>query len=487
MNIKIVSKVLSAIIGYIGIIIISLPAIFAIIFREHSDTVPFFAAGVFAFLIAGLLNLSKVKAEELSNVKKLDAIAIIFFGWTLFGIICAVPYLFYNLSIIDSLFESFSGVTSCGATIFVDYSLYPKTLFFFRSLTQWLGGLGIIVMFIAILPKFAIAGRQVFFADLPGLSDENITPRIRHTVSWLWGIYIILTLVQMLLLKYLGGMDFYHAICNSLSTISSGGFSPNPDSIAGYGSNIVNWITMIFMFLAGMSFVLLYRILVQGKIASVLRNQEFKIYVLIIFAAGLFLAKAIYAGGEYSASDALTHGYYQALSIITTTGSASTDYYLWNKSAKAIMFVCMFIGGCVSSTSGGIKMARWILVFQYLKREIQRIVHPRGVYLIKYNGKVIEEDSVSQVMAFVIFFFIFYGVSAFLVAYLSRNPPLTLSGSIATLANVGPGFGPIIGPMGNYSVLPAALKCVFIFNMLVGRLELIPFLAFLHRDMWKKY
>lgn len=486
MNAVLVIRSLGAILGYLGILVL-IPVFFAVLTKEYTSILPFVCASVLAILIGALFSIKKITTDEIDDIKKLDAIAIVFFAWVLFGVLCAIPYLFYGFSPINALFESVSGITSCGSTILTDFSLYPKTFFFFRSLTQWLGGMGIIVMFVAILPKFAIAGRQIFFTEVPGPVDENFTPRVRNSAKWLWTIYFGLTILQIIMLMLIGGLDFYNAVCNALSTVGSGGFSPHPLSTMGYANLKVTWIIILFMFLSGTNFVLLYRVCIQGKVRSILKSEEFRVYFFINLILGLLVAASLYFTSGQAPAKALTDGIYQVLSTTTSTGSCSTDFAAWNMDAKILLFVATFLGGCAASTSGGIKVARWILLFKYLRREIARIIHPKGVYLIKLEQRVVKDDAMSQVMAFIIFYIAIFAISALFVGLIEKNAVIALSGSTATLGSIGPGLASAIGPLGNFDSLHNATKGIFIFNMLVGRLELIPFLAFLHPDMWRKY
>ncbi len=482
MRYNIVSNIIGSNLRYIGIVLLT-PVIFAILYKEASHTLPFICASLVSIILGFLFTLPKATEKDIDSIKKPEALSGVFFSWVFFAIVCAIPYLFYNISLIDAIFESVSGITTTGATILQDYSIYPKTFFIYRSMTQWLGGMGIVVLFIAVLPKFAIAGRQMFSAESPGPVEEKVTPRIRHTASWLWGIYLGLTITQIIILKFLG-MDFYNALCTALSTVSTGGLSPNPESIMGYHNQKVVIVVAFFMFLSGANFILQYKAFIQHKWDAFIKSEEFLTYLGVTVFFSIIIALFLYSTQEGNFLNRLIDGAFQTISLMTSTGFASVDFIKWSPDAKIMLFAAMFTGGCAASTAGGIKMIRWIFLFKYIKREVAKIIHPNAVYPIRLEGRAISSDIGSQMMAFCVFYFFIFALSSFVVALLEKNPALALSGSITTLGNIGPGLSAKIGPMASFLNLCDATKWIFIFNMLIGRLELIPFLALLHKDMW---
>jgi trk system potassium uptake protein TrkH len=386
------------------------------------------------------------------------------------------------MSPLNALFEAVSGITSTGATILTTFNL-PKAVFFWRSMSQWLGGMGIIVLFIAILPQFAVAGRQMFFAEAPGPTEDKMTPRIRHTATALWGLYVVYTVIEIILLK-IAGMPLFDAFCNSFASISGGGFSPNPLSIHGYNSQIIKWIIIVFMFLAGTNFALMYNALTRRNLPAMLKNDEFRLYFLLIFLFSVCISLILYFQNHYHFFEAVTDGVFQTISIMVTAGFASADYEQWTSGAKILLFVLMFIGGCAGSAAGGLKIVRVAFIIKYLKNEIAKILHPNAVFPIKLDKTTVPQETGQQLIAFIIFYYVVFAVSAFFITIIENDGIVGLTGSITTLGNVGPGFG-FLGPMGNFDVLRPASKIICIFNMLVGRLELIPFLAMLHPDFWK--
>ncbi len=395
----------------------------------------------------------------------------------------AIPYLFFNLHPLDAYFESVSGITTTGATIFIDFSLYPKSLFFWRSLSQWLGGMGIIVLFVAILPQFKVAGRQMFFAEAPGPTEEKVTPRITQTAKALWTVYFALTLLEIVCLIW-AGMPPFDAVCNSLSTLAAGGFSPHPESIMGYGSPAITWIVIVFMFLAGSNFALQYRTVARRRLPILLRSEEFRLYAAITIIGSLAIAAVLTFNRTEVWHGAVREGLFQTISILTTTGFSSSDFALWTVASQTILFSVMLVGGCAGSAGGGIKVIRVLLGAKYMRREIVQLVHPRAVIPIKIDGKTVPDSIQAQVLGFLLFYIVLLTLSAYAVTVLEGSALIGLVGTAATIGNIGPGFGEI-GPMGTYGYLSWPTKAIFIVNMIVGRLELIPFLAMLHPDFWR--
>ncbi|MBQ8635669.1 TrkH family potassium uptake protein, partial [bacterium] len=472
----------SLILRYISILLL-IPCICALILKEYASMVPFIGTSLISFGLGYLFKNKNQQDEEFNNLGKTDAIAIVLLTWGFLFVLGAVPFIYFGLNPVDALFESVSGVTATGATILSDFSLYPKAMFFWRSFSQWIGGLGILVLFTAILPQFSIAGRQMFFTEVPGSKENKLTPRIRQTAAALWGVYFILTLLEVVVLSVLD-MPLFDAICTSFSTIAGGGFSPQSTSIIAYGSSKIVWAVGIFMFFAGFNFALQYKVFFKGKIKDLIKDEEFRAYFLIVLLFTLFIAVTLTTHYIYDFTTAIRNAFFQVLSIITTSGFASVDYNEWNLRAKLFLFLLMFSGASIGSATGGIKILRLVLIFKYMKRQIAKIHHPNGVYPIKINKMIVDEDVVKQMISFVFFYYGIFVVTAVAIVFIEQDSITGVSAAIATLGNIGPGFGSIIGPMGSYADLQLPTKIIAIFNMFVGRLELIPFLALLHPDFW---
>lgn len=479
---------LAVILNPLGIILVALGCIMltpigvALLAREHTSIIPFVVACVGSVFLGLLFQWRGGFSRDFDNLKRNEGMLIVSLTWLVTGAIGGVPYLFYGLGPIDAYFESISGFTTTGATILKDFSPYPKTFFFWRSLSQWLGGMGIIVLFVAILPQFAVAGRQMFFAEAPGPTEEKVTPRITHTAKALWLVYILLTILEVALL-WMNGMPLFDAVCNSFSTMAAGGFSPHPQSIMGYQSPAATWIITVFMFLAGSNFALHYRVLFQGKYGTLVRNEEFCFYTAIVVVMSLLLCTALVGGDLATVEDGLRDGFFQIASIITTTGFASVDFALWTVPAQIILFTVMLVGGCAGSAGGGVKVVRVLFGMKYLKREIAQVVHPKAVLPIKIDRVTVPEDVQRQILGFLLFYIFLMTLSALTVGIIEGDAAVGIVGTAATIGNIGPGYG-AIGPMGSFGHLSALSKIIFIVDMVVGRLELIPFLAMLHPDFW---
>ena len=418
MRLTYIANALSIFLGYLNIVIIS-PIIAALFYQDYKSILPFITASIIAGLLSAFFKYGVKGAKEVENlndIRKSEALFIVAMSWIIFGLVAAIPYLFYGLNPLNALFESVSGITTTGATILTNYD-YPKAFFFWRSLTQWLGGLGIIVLFIAILPQFAVAGRQMFFAEAPGPTEDKFTPRIRNTASTLWKLYTILTFILIFLLIF-AGMPVFDAVCNSLSTVAAGGFSPNEYSTMGYGSNLICWIMLVFMFFAGTSFNLQYKVYTKRNPLLFFKSEEFKLYLFMVLLMSGLIALALIINNHYSVFGGITHSLYQVISITTSTGSASVDYANWDLTAKILLFMAMFMGSCASSAGGGIKMTRWLLLFKSLKAELVRILHPNAVLNIKMDNNNIAADVIRQIIIYIFYYFAPFFSKTFLSCFI---------------------------------------------------------------------
>lgn len=484
MRLTYIANALSIVLGYLNLALI-FPIVVALIFHDYKSILPFIVTGLIAWILSIILKYCVKGTSELENmndIKKAEALFIVTVSWIMFAIIVAIPYLFYGLGPVDALFESVSGITTTGATILTSYE-YTQAFFFWRSFVQWLGGLGIIVLFIAILPQFAVAGRQMFFAEAPGPTEDKLTPRIRNTASALWKIYLLLTVICMLLL-ILAGMNPFDAVCNSMSTLAAGGFSPNSLSTMGYNSNLITWIMLIFMFFAGTSFNLLYNVIKKRNVSLFFKSEEFKLYLFMVLLMSGLITLALVINSGYSVFQGITHSLYQVISISTSTGSASVDFVQWDLTSKILLFIVMFMGSCASSAGGGIKMTRWLLLFRALKAELVRILHPNAVLNVKIDNTNISSDVLRQIVIFIIYYFIIFAIGAIVIAIIEQSSIIGLAGSITALGNIGPGFETVTGPMGSFASLHWISKSIMILWMLVGRLEIIPFIVLLQPDFW---
>lgn len=482
MRIHYLAVAISLILKYTSLVML-FPVAAALYFKDTNSTIAFAVTMFVTFIIGFILNPKKIDANLLNDLKKSEALATVSLSWIAISALTMIPYLFYGFSPINALFEAVSGITTTGATILTDFSIYPKSMFLWRSYTQWLGGMGIIVLFIAVLPQFAIAGRQMFSAESPGPTDGKFTPRVKSSAAVLWNMYILMTIILIAVL-FFGKMPLFDAICTAFSTVSCGGFSPNPDSIIAYNSSYFNWIIIGFMFLSGTGYSLLYRAFVQRrKLSLLIKNDELIAYIGTVVVFALIIAGILIVEHTYDWYKAIEEGLFQVTSIITTTGFATVDYTKWPFAAQMILMLLLFTGASAGSASGGLKMIRVVFIFKYIKKELFKILHPTAVIPIRVNDTPVSNEIMGQMMSFIIFYFAIFGISAFAMTMIEGNTTIGFTGAISTLGNTGPCFA-TLGPMGNFDALAPVTKFICIFNMLIGRLELIPFLALLHPDMY---
>jgi trk system potassium uptake protein TrkH len=384
-----------------------------------------------------------------------------------------------HLSPLNALFESMSGFTTTGATVLRDFTSFPKSLFMWRALTQWFGGVGIIVLFIAVLPQLAIAGRQLFFAEAPGPTEEKLSPRLRSTSNAVLYVYVGLT-VACILLYWLAGMSFYDALAHAFTTLAAGGFSPNPLSFEGFAP-LLSWVSVVFMTFAGANFALLYRAF-TGKPRSLLKDPEFKVYLAIATSAALLIAFSI--RHLYSPAEALRHGFFQSLSILTTAGYASADFALWPETPQMVLLILMFIGGCAGSAGGGIKVVRWLMIVKNTNREVRQTLHPRGVFPVRLGGRVVPEDVLRAVGAFITLYIGLFATTTALLVVFGADFITAFTASIACIGNVGPGLA-TVGPMASFADLHPISRALLIFSMYAGRLEVVTVFVIFDPKWWR--
>ena len=447
-------------------------------YGERWDALGFLVSAIVTTAAGHLMRAADRAPDELRRV---DALTVVAGAWLLVAVAGAIPYLWVGLSAIDALFESMSGFTTTGATILEDFSRYGRGLFFWRALTHWLGGMGVITLFVAVFPKLAIAGRELFFAESSGPTDEPLAPQIRKTAAALWQVYAGLTLIQVVAL-FLAGMPLYDSVVHAFATLAAGGFSPNPQSIMGYANPAVEWICIVFMFLAGANFALHYRVL-RGHPGDLWRDEEFRAYSGIVIVTAAILAWFL-VDAHQGVVDAIRIALFQVVSIITTTGFASVDFQLWDDRSKFVLLVLMFIGGCAGSAAGGPKVVRQLLIARYTLLELRRTLHPRAVLPVKLGGRVVPDDVMRAVLVFFLFYLLVFAVSASIVATVENHLLVGVTAAIATLGNIGPGFD-TIGPMASFAPLHTTSKAVLIVAMWLGRLELMTVLVLLRPEVWR--
>jgi len=458
-----------------------LPSALISLFRKDDDFIGFLSVMIISGLI-GLL-LMQIKPNN-KTLRVRDGMAIVTFGWLAFSFFGCMPFFIsgYIPSFVDAFFESVSGFTTTGASILVDIERLPMGLLFWRSFTHWIGGMGILVFTVALLPKFGAGGFQIFKAESPGPETDKIVPKINTTAKILYVTYIVLTVAEILLLE-LAGMSLFDACIHTFGTMGTGGFSNKNLSIAAYESSWIHIIISVFMVLAGVNFSLYY-LFYQRKWSQFLSDTELKAYLGIIAFCTVAITFNISAGYERQTT-ALRDAFFQVASIITTTGYATVDFNLWPTLSKVILFFLMFVGGSAGSTGGAIKVIRVVTVSKLISREVSRIFHPRAVIPIKIGRKMMPSNVVNSIASFVTLYILIYVVGVLLISLEGLDFETTLTSVAATLGNIGPGLA-MVGPRGNFSQFSDFSKIVFSVLMLLGRLELFTILALLTPRLWAK-
>jgi trk system potassium uptake protein TrkH len=401
-----------------------------------------------------------------------EAFVLVTAAWISASVVGAVPYVLIKGPgfTVDALFESASGFTTTGASILVDVEGEPAGLLLWRALTQWLGGMGIIVLGIAILPKLAVGGMELLGAEAPGPVAEKLTPRIAQTAKALWGIYALLTGLEAGALVLLGAKPF-DAVCHAFATMATGGFSTLGGSVGAYGNGAIELVVTLFMALAGVNFALHFKLL-RGKPLEVFRDSELRLYGFVLFAGTVLLATDLLMTGRAGdVASALRLGAFQSTTIVTTTGFATADFDAWPAFSRALLFMLMFVGGCAGSTGGSIKVVRTLIVGKKLAVDLRRLVQPNAVLPVRVGRRAIPEEVVTSVTTFVIMFVTVFAVGGLVVALFGLDLVSAYSAAAACLGNIGPGFG-LVGPTETYAPLPAPAKLVLLSMMIIGRLEL---------------
>ncbi len=418
-------------------------------------------------------------------------------GWFLCSGFGALPFFLANTfspgdaitlqgafsSLTDSVFESTSGLTTTGASVLTNFD-QPHAILFWRSTNHWLGGMGIIVLSLAILPLIGAGGMQLFKAEVPGPVKDRLKPRIADTAITLSKVYVLLTGIQTVALR-LCGMNWYEALCHTFGTVATGGFSTHPLSVGGYNSMAVDFVIIFFMILAGSNFALHYRFL-KGEFSVYYKSGEFRVYLMIIIVATSLIAMSIGFGGHTeSGTETAGHSLFQTVSIMTTTGYCTTDFEQWPKMACMLLFFLMFVGGCAGSTGGGMKVIRIVLLAKIAYREIYRLLYPASVVVIKQDGEAVSDRVLSGIMGFFILVAVIFIISTLLLSAYGLDFLTSMSATAACLFNIGPGFG-LIGAHDNYSALPDLIKWWLSFCMIVGRLELYSVLILFAPSFWRR-
>jgi trk system potassium uptake protein TrkH len=408
-------------------------------------------------------------------IERGDGFTIVSFTWLLIPLFGALPYLFLGLGFVDGFFEAMSGFTTTGATILKVVEELPKSALLWRSLTQWLGGMGVILLFISILPRLGVGGSQLFDREFPGPLPERLRPRFSTTARLLWIIYVGFTAAQIVLLHFWARLALFDSVCITFATMPTGGFTPTTASIAAYNNPLAEYIIMVFMFLAGMNFITHYQVL-RGNWRAI-KNEEFRLYAIIL---GVAIFLLILSQNFTSFRKEM----FQAISIMTTTGFVTDNFGSWHSGARIVLLALMFIGACGGSTGGAIKVVRFLTLIKHTTVMMRRAISPKAVIPIKLNGKPLQEGIIRDIISF-IFLYILVAVAASIVlVFLGLNLETSISAVAATLGNVGPGLGGV-GPISNYASLTEPIKVILTICMWLGRLELFTAIMILSPRFWK--
>ncbi len=453
---------------------------------EHAVVFAFAVPVVATILVATIVLLVTGRLQrKRPSLTTRDGFIFVSLAWLSASVIGAIPFLLSGATttFVDALFETMSGFTTTGASIFSEIEGLPRAILWWRSLTHWLGGMGIIVLTVAILPLLGVGGLQLIRAEAPGPTVDRLTPKIAGTAKILWVTYIAMSALQTVLLLF-GGMDLFDSLTHTFGTVATGGFSPRNASVGAYNSAYIDVVITVFMVAAGINFVTYFKV-VTGRLDAVWRDGELRSYLLIFASASVATAISLQRSGFGSFGRSLRYGAFQSASILTTTGYATDDFAVWPALAQVTLFVLMFIGGCSGSTGGGIKVVRIITLVKQGFNEMRYLVHPSGVFPVRLSGKRVEHKIVYAISGFVLLYLSILLVTAVVVATAGNDILTSLTTALVTLGNIGPGFG-AVGPTMNYGFLPDYLKLFLSMVMMIGRLEVYTVLVILTPLFWRR-
>jgi trk system potassium uptake protein TrkH len=480
LNFKAVLKALGMLLVCEALLMI-FPLVVAIYF-QGTDISAFFLS----ILITGLFGvlLSQIKTGKKIMYAR-DGFAIVSLGWILLSLFGSLPYLISGVipSFIDSFFEAVSGFTTTSASILTHIEDLPKGILFWRSFTHWAGGMGVIVLTLAMLPSVGSGTVQMLKAEYPGPTPGKLVPQVKETAKILYKIYLFFTLLEIIILK-LAGLPLYDAFIHTFGTVGTGGASNMNASVGAYNNINVEVIITIFTFMCGTNFTLYYQIL-KGDFKAPFKDDEFRFYSVVIITSIILITFNLYGDIFSSLWESLRHSSFQVVSVMTTTGFATTDYNNWGMFSKTILLILMFIGGCSGSTGGALKSIRVLLLLRVMKRELLQVIHPRAVYSVRLGNKTVDEKTISEILGFFFMYILIFMVAVLIISLDNLDWATTITAAVASLGNIGPGFG-IVGPMGNYSIFSDLSKLVLSLCMIIGRLEIYPILLLGIPSFWKK-
>lgn len=436
--------------------------------------------------LAASLIVRRLTHFEEDDVRRREGFGIVTFGWVAAALFGCLPFVLSGVipHPVSAFFEAMSGLTTTGASVLSNLESLPRGILMWRAMTHFFGGMGVLVLCVAILPFLGVGGMQLFQAEMPGPIKDRLTPRIQDTARLLWMVYVALILLETVLLRW-GGMSWFDAVCHSFATIATGGFSTRSASVQAYKSPFVETVIIVFMFLAGANFALHYRALFTGQPSSYAKNPELRFYTLVWLAVGFLVTMLLWRHGLARGGEAVRTAFFQTTSILTTTGFSTCDFDQWSGGTRLVLLLLMFVGGCAGSTGGGIKIMRIMVVLKVVAREIRLFVRPQAVIPVRFGQDNLEDEAVSNIVAFVLIYMLIFVAGALLMCPFVPNLMTAISATAATLGNIGPGFAHV-GPSTTYAQVPELGKALLSFFMLVGRLELYTVLVLFVPSTWKK-
>ena len=483
-NAKIIINLLSLLVAISGLAMLSaLPVAY---YYDSGEQMTLWGCGL-GVMLSGLALWLATRQKGRSELRKRDGYLIVTLGWVVMSAVGALPYVVSGAipSYTDAFFETISGFTTTGASILGQHiEALPKGLHFWRAMTHWIGGMGIIVLTIAILPLLGIGGMQLYAAEVPGPTPDKLTPRIAETAKRLWVIYVALTLVEAALLM-LGGMNLFESLCHAMSTLSTGGFSTRQASMGAF-SAYHQYVVIVFMFLAGTNFALTYAAL-KGDVKRLWGNEEFRVYAIGTLIVCAVVTAVVFFSQEVPLEQAFRDSTFQVLAILTTTGFGTADYTAWTPFLTILFFILMFSGASAGSTSGGVKVIRALVVTKNSLLELKRQIYSKAILPVRFNGKAIPPDVVSKILAFFLFFILWFVLGTAVMAGMGLDFESAMGAVVATLGNIGPGVGTVgPGDPQNFAAIPDAGKWFLSFLMLLGRLELFTVMLVLMPFYWRE-
>ncbi|NRB50709.1 MAG: TrkH family potassium uptake protein [Saprospiraceae bacterium] len=478
-NVRPIIRVIGILLGLLGLLMLS--CIPFSLYYKAGDHLALLYSGLAGIILGGPL-LYFVKNE--GNIKKREGYLIVALGWLTMVTYGALPYLLSGVipNLADALFETVSGMTTTGASVLTDIQSTPKGILFWRSLTQWIGGMGIIVLTVAIFPLLGIGGVELFVAEAPGPTSDKLHPRISETAKRLWFLYVGLTAILMLVLYGLG-MSFYDAINHALTTMATGGFSTKNDSTAFFDSASIQYTLALFMFIAGTNYTVIY-FAFKGKLSRVWKSDEFRAYVFLVLLLTFFVTLGVFGVSGQSVERSFRQSLFMIISLITTTGFVSADYTSWSNGLTMTFFILLFLGASAGSTSGGIKIIRHLVFFRNSFLEFKRILHPRAIIPLKLNGKRVAGRILTHIIIFLLLYLFLFVLGSIILTILGLDFMTAIGAAATNLGNVGPGIGEV-GPVDNFAGLSQPVKLFLVFYMLLGRLELFTILVLFTPYFWR--